>query len=116
MTPDAVVDSCVAVKWLLTEPDTPKALQVLTDVTGRGGRLIVLDLAYPEVTNAIWKQHYRGLLTLDQARLRVDRLLGLSVHVEPVQPLLKATLEIAMRYRRSAYDAAFVALSRHSSA
>jgi predicted nucleic acid-binding protein len=110
---DTVVDSCVAAKWVVSEPDTAKALQVLTDVKGAGARLIVLDLAFPEVTNVIWKQYRQGLHTLDQARVRFDDLQKLSVHVEPVRPLLKAALEIAAQYSRSAYDAAFVALARH---
>jgi predicted nucleic acid-binding protein len=110
---DVVADSCVVAKWVLTEADTAKALQVIADVTGTGGRLIVLDLALPEVANAIWKQLHRGLLTLDEARACLDNLLTLSLQTEPAQPLLKAALEIAARYDRSVYDAAFVALARH---
>jgi predicted nucleic acid-binding protein len=110
---DVVADSCVVAKWVLTEGDTAKALQVIADVTAAGGRLIVLDLAFPEVTNAIWKQHHRGLLTLDDARTRLDNLLALTVQTEPSRPLLKAALEIAARYHRSVYDATFVALARH---
>jgi predicted nucleic acid-binding protein len=110
---DVVADSCVVAKWVLTEADTAKALQVVADVTASGGRLIVLDLALPEVANAIWKQLHRGLLTLDGARTRLDNLLMLSLQTEPARPLLKAALESAVRYDRSVYDAAFVALTRH---
>jgi predicted nucleic acid-binding protein len=110
---DVVADSCVVAKWVLSEADTAKALQVIADVTGAGGRLIVLDLALPEVANAIWKQYYRGLLTLDDARTRLDNLLTLSLQTEAARPLLKAAFEIAARYRRSVYDATFVALARH---
>ncbi len=113
MISDTVADSCVVAKWILSEPDTPKAMQIVTDAKVAGVRLIVLDLVFPEVTNAIWKQHHRGLLTLDEARVCLDDLQRLAVHVEPARPLLKAALEIATRYNRSAYDAAFVALARH---
>jgi DNA polymerase III alpha subunit len=63
--PDVVADRCAVAKWVLTEADTAKALQVVADVTGSGGRLDVLDLAFPEVANAIWKQLHRGLLTCE---------------------------------------------------
>jgi len=110
---DVVADSRVVAKWVLTEPDTAKALQVIADVTAAGGSLIVLDLAFPEVTNAIGKQHHRSLLTLDDARTRLDNLLALTIQTEPARPLLQAALEIGARYHRSVYDAAFVALARH---
>jgi predicted nucleic acid-binding protein len=110
---DTVVDSCVVAKWVISEPDTPQAMQILTEAKGAGVRLVVLDLAFPEVTNAIWKQYHQGRITLDEARLYFDDLQRLNLHVEPARSLLKAALEIAARYRRSAYDAAFVALARH---
>jgi predicted nucleic acid-binding protein len=98
---DVVADSCVVAKWVLTEADTAKALQVIADVTAAGGCLLVLDLALPEVTNTIWKQHHRGLLALGEARARLDTLLALSLQTEPARALLKSALEIGARFHRS---------------
>src|SRR5947207_9040977 len=108
---DIVVDSSVMAKWVLPEADSPQAQSLITEAARTRDRLIVLDLAYPEITNAIWKQHYRGLVTLDEARLLLDKLLACPVHVEPAHRLLRPGLEIAAKYRRSAYDALFVALA-----
>jgi predicted nucleic acid-binding protein len=63
--PDMVVDSSVVAKWVLPEVDTAKAQSLLAEAARTGSRLIMLDLAYPEIANAIWKQYYRGLATLD---------------------------------------------------
>ena len=64
---DVVVDSCVAAKWVLTEPDSPKAIQILTDSTHSGSLLFVLDLIFAEVGNAIWKRLARSLITQTEA-------------------------------------------------
>lgn len=107
---DIIIDSSVAAKWILPEPDSSEAQRVLVEVTAAGSRLIVLDLVYPEVANAIWKQRHRGLATHDEARQFLQELTTIPVHAEPAAPLLTPALEIAMTYDRSLYDALFVAL------
>jgi predicted nucleic acid-binding protein len=107
---DTVVDSSVVAKWILPEPDSAQADRLIDEVALKGERLFVLDLAFVEVANAIWKRHHRGLATLDEARGSVDDLLQSLVHVEPAKRLLKPALEIAAKYHRAVYDALFVAL------
>jgi len=53
---DTVVDSSVVAKWVLPESDSPQTHRLITEVALKGERLIVLDLALVEVTNAIWKR------------------------------------------------------------
>lgn len=89
---DVVVDSSVISKWVFPESDSPLADQVMTDVARRGGRPIVLDLARVEVTNAIWKRHYRGLNTIDEARQSLELLLGLPLVVHEANRLLRPAL------------------------
>lgn len=50
---DTVVDSSVVAKWVLPEADSAHAQRLITEVAAAGQRLVVLDLALPEVTNAI---------------------------------------------------------------
>jgi predicted nucleic acid-binding protein len=109
---DMVVDSSVVAKWVLPESDSPQAHRLITEVALKGERLIVLDLALIEVTNAIWKRQYRGLSTLAEARQFLDELLRSPVQVESSTHLLPAALAIATQYQRSVYDSLFVALSR----
>ena len=107
---DIVVDSSVIAKWILPEPDSVQAQRLVSEVALKGGRLIALDLAFAEVTNAIWKRYHRGLATLDEARQFLDDLLQIPVHVEGTIRLLKPALEVAAKYDRAIYDALFVAL------
>ena len=108
---DYIVDSCVIAKWILWESDSAQAQRFASDVKMAGARLMVLDLAFVETTNAIWKRFHRKLLTLADTDQLLDKLSRIPVHVEPAQPLLRAALSIAIKYRRSVYDALFVALS-----
>jgi predicted nucleic acid-binding protein len=107
---DTVVDSSVVAKWILPEADSAQAQRLISEVALKGDRLIVLDLAFVEVTNAIWKLNHRGLATVDEARQFLDQLLQSPVHVELANRLLKLALDIAAKYDRAVYDALFVAL------
>jgi predicted nucleic acid-binding protein len=56
---DTIVDSSVVAKWIVKETDSPHAQRLISEITLKGEHLIVLDLAFVEVTNAIWKLHHR---------------------------------------------------------
>jgi predicted nucleic acid-binding protein len=107
---DIVVDSSVVVKWILPEADSAHAERITTEVPAAGGRLIVLDLVLPEVSNAIWKRFRRGMITLPEARKALANLRGSPIHLESADRLLESALEIAVKYDRAVYDALFVAL------
>src|SRR5438128_1844440 len=106
------IDSSVVAKWILPEPDSPKAHTLLSNAASTGGQLIVLDLVFPEVANAIWKRHRQKLLTLPEAHQLLALLARLPVQVEPAAPLLAPAFEIATKYDRAIYDALFVALTQ----
>jgi predicted nucleic acid-binding protein len=109
---DSVVDSSVVAKWILPEADSAKAQLFLSESAQRNERLVILDLVYAEVANAIWKQYHRGLATLVECRAFLDSLLHCPVQVESAIRLLQPALEIAAKYRRSIYDSLFVALAQ----
>ena len=107
---DIVVDSSVVAKWILPESDSAHAERLTTEVPAAGGRLIVLDLILPEVTNAIWKRHRQKAMTLPEARQALALLRQFPIHLEPAARLLDQAFEIAVKYDRAVYDALFVAL------
>ena len=109
---DIVVDSSVVAKWVVPEPDSPQAHRVVADTKAAGGRLIVLDLVFPEVVNVIWKKHRQKLVTLEKAKEFLDDLVQFPVQAEPAARLLPQAFEIAVKYDRAVYDALFVALAQ----
>jgi predicted nucleic acid-binding protein len=108
---DVVVDSSVMAKWFLPEPDSAQAQRLLTETVSAGGRLIVVDLAFPEVASAIWKRQRQGMITPGEADQMLDALIRCPVHVEPSFRLLRSGFALAVQYDRSIYDALFAALA-----
>jgi predicted nucleic acid-binding protein len=108
--PDVIVDSCVAAKWALPESDSPKAIQLVTDSVQSGSRLLVLDIVFAEVGNAIWKQLMRGTISLQTAHQSLLDFNTSPIYVEESRRRIQPALAIAAKYRRSFYDSLFVAL------
>jgi len=106
---DVAIDSSVAVKWVLPESDSPRAEQCGLDVIQTGGRLIILDFAYAEVANALWKECHRGRLTAAEVAQQFRLFTSRPLQVVPAKPLLAAALDLGMRYDCAVYDALFVA-------
>jgi predicted nucleic acid-binding protein len=108
---DYVIDSSVVAKWVLPEADSASAHKLIDASLATESQLLVLDLVFPEVANAIWKQHHRHIITSPQARKMFKELDAFPLTVVPARNLLAAALEIAMEYDRAVYDALFVALT-----
>lgn len=104
-----VVDASIAAKWLIPEQFTTKALSL----RGRPYQLLVPPHLRVEVSNALWKRHRRGDLTLDDARDRVAFIANDRLVEEPAthDDLLPAAFEYASRHDRTIYDALYVALA-----
>jgi predicted nucleic acid-binding protein len=109
---DLVLDSSVVAKWLLPEADTAKSHQLIEHAVASGSRLIVLDLVFPEVANAIWKRYRQRIINREEARELLEALMRSPVTVEPATCVLNSAFEIAMAYDRAIYDALFVALAQ----
>ncbi|MBI2803850.1 MAG: type II toxin-antitoxin system VapC family toxin [Planctomycetes bacterium] len=109
---DVVVDSSVVVKWILPESDSADAVRVKDEVMAANGKLIVLDLVWPEVSNAIWKSHRQRKITLANAQQALAVLKGLPFQAKPAASALEKAFDIAVKYDRAVYDALFVALAQ----
>jgi predicted nucleic acid-binding protein len=108
---DLVADSSVVAKWVMPEADSPPARLLMATVAQRGDRFVVLDLVYPEVANAIWKQFRRTQASIEDAKLYIAELLTLDLEIKAARELLPDAWEIAAQYGVAVYDAMFVALT-----
>jgi predicted nucleic acid-binding protein len=106
---DFIVDASVVAKWLVDEPDSAQARELISP----DSYLRAPDLIVPEVTNVLWKKHQRGDLTGDKATECLNMLLqdhiDVTVHLLPGRILGKRALEIANATGRSAYDCLYLA-------
>ncbi len=112
MTPAAVViDSSVAVKWLLPEPGTDRALALRDEIVRGRRRALAPAIIHAELANALWK---RVAFTGMESRLAASMLAAFrDVPIELVScdALALPALELACSHRRSVYDCLFLALS-----
>jgi predicted nucleic acid-binding protein len=109
---DVILDSSVVAKWVLPEPDSADALDLISEVLGQGGRLVALDLAFPETANAIWKWHRQGHGSLADATQCLEALLHAPLRLEPALRFMNLAFQIGTSLDRAIYDALFVAAAR----
>jgi len=106
-----VLDASVAVKLVLPEPDSAKALALEADFRNQIHDLIAPDTFPIEVAHALTKAERRGLLLPGQAAARLSRILAYPPDLMPYLPLLSRAVEIAAQARIGVYDCLYVALA-----
>lgn len=106
MTP-VVVDSSVAMKWFVPEVLSDRALRLLDG----NFELLAPDLLIPECGNVLWKKISRDQLGAEEGRAILHALGRAPIRIVGSPALIEAALEIAMVFRRSVYDALYVALA-----
>ncbi|HEX9277483.1 MAG TPA: type II toxin-antitoxin system VapC family toxin [Casimicrobiaceae bacterium] len=102
-----VIDASIAAKWLFDEPESELADLLLS----RGDLLLAPDLLYAEIGNVVWKRLGRGELDLSKTDAILDQLLAAPVKLFPISRFMRETVRIAHRYRRTFYDASYLALA-----
>jgi predicted nucleic acid-binding protein len=102
-----VVDSSVAAKWFVAEPDSPAARALLQ----RSDTLVAPDLLVAEVCNALWQKVRNQEISADQALLAASHLPGMFDSLVEAAALIPRALELALRFDQPLYDCLYVALA-----
>jgi predicted nucleic acid-binding protein len=108
----AVVDASVVLKWQFDDEECiSQAIALRDDFYLRGTiQVIAPQLLIFEIANGITVAARMKRISQDKAAEALNNLLALNVEIKIIEPLL--ILELSLRYRLSAYDAAYVALAR----
>ena len=101
-----VIDASIAVKWVVEEDGTEKALAL----RGRS-KLIAPELLVAECANIFWKKKQRDELSQDEALLAARLLQASDVELLPTRALLESATRIAIELDHPAYDCLYVALA-----
>lgn len=107
-----VIDTSVAIKWLTPEKEQNliQSRNLLKLLLAKEIKILVPDLIVHELSNALVKGKKASV---GQAAEYLKEFLGLPLTVVPYSlPLLKETVNIAVQYDLTAYDAIFVALAK----
>ena len=110
-----VVDASVAVSLVLRdEPFHPCAMAPFERFAKHELELLTVPLLIFEVTNALWKAVRLGRIDFDDAMEAVRKIVELRIPYEHVHPA--TILELAHEHKRTAYDAAYLALAEREEA
>jgi len=113
---DCVVDASVGIKLFLVEPLSDRADALFTHLTTTPpARFYVPDLFFIECTNILWKYVRRFGYPPEAAQQDVADLTRLPLQVASTADLAEAALALAVAHEITAYDAAYVALTRRLS-
>ena len=108
MTEQAVVNSCVAVKWVVREEHSDQAIELL----GADLQLVAPDLALMEIANALWKNVKRGLLAVDEAKVRLNDVPGFFNKLLSTPDLMAEAFALGLAVDVPIYDCAYVVAAR----
>jgi predicted nucleic acid-binding protein len=103
-----VVDTSVAIKAVLEEPDSDRADAVFEAAARGSHRLVAPELLVYEFGNVLWKQVRRAVLTEAEAKRAIERFPFNQIDLLPGHSLLPRAFAYTIRYGLTVYDAAFL--------
>lgn len=103
-----VVDTSVAVKWVVPEVLSDRADELLA----RDPDLLAPDLLLVEAANALWKKTMRKEISAREAERALRLLAESGIDLRPTAPLLARAMGLARRLGHPVYDCVYLALSQ----
>ncbi|HEY6539310.1 MAG TPA: type II toxin-antitoxin system VapC family toxin [Ktedonobacteraceae bacterium] len=114
MRNSVVVDTSVALKWVLDEPDSNIAVQLLEEWNNRETLIMAPALLAYEITNALYQRMRRSDFSLERCKEALIGFTSVSIEFDfsQVFSLSSRTTELAKLYNLPAtYDAHYLALA-----
>ena len=106
-----VLDSSVAIKWFLAEPDSAKALDIRDNFARGIHELLAPDVFPVEAAHSITRAERQGRIKPGEAAIFFHDIVRNAPVIKPTPPLLIRAIEISLSTRQAAYDCIFVALA-----
>src|SRR5258708_8259761 len=99
-----VVDSSVALKWVLPEADSAKAIRLRDEYKNGVHELIAPDIFLPEIANGLASAERQGRIKTGESAVLLHDVFRTGPAVHPAPPLLLRAVALAIARRRSVYD------------
>lgn len=106
-----VLDSNVALKWVLRESDSDKARQLRVDYQQQTQELLAPDVFPIEAAHALARSERRGIISPAQGPMFLAGILASQPQLYPYVPLLWRAYNISSQARIGVYDCLYVALA-----
>lgn len=105
------LDSNDGLKWVLKEPDSPKAVRLRDEFRHGTHQLIAPDVFPVEVAHAIAKAERRGVIRVGDGSQKLADVITFMPDLHPYLPLLPRAFAIASAARHGVYDCLYIALA-----
>jgi predicted nucleic acid-binding protein len=106
-----VLDSSVALKWVLPEADSAKAIR-LRDEYGNGvHELLAPDLFPSEIANGLASAERQQRIRTGESAIFLNDVLSAASALHLSSPLLIRAMEMAITTKRAVYDCIYLALA-----
>ena len=106
-----VLDASVAVKWVLPEADSAKALSLRDDYRKGIHQLLAPDIFKVEAAHTLTRAERRKILQQGEAINRMVLLMQSRPLLRPFSSLLPRAMDISSQQRIGVYDCLYVALA-----
>ena len=106
-----VLDSNVALKWVLPEPDSAKARQLRADFQNAVHDLLSPEVFEVEIAHALTRAERQGRIQVGEASILWSDLMSTPPRFEVNGPLLPRAIEISSSMRVGVYDCLYIALA-----
>lgn len=101
-----ILDASIVVKLAVDEPGRDALVTVLA---ARDDAIVVPDLMFVELANALWRKCVAGEVTAEQARDAMQHSVQTFRDVVPARGLASQALKIALQVKHPAYDCFYLA-------
>jgi predicted nucleic acid-binding protein len=106
-----VLDSNVAIKWVLSEPDSNIAIRLRNEFALGLHELLAPDIFPIEVAHALARAERRGIIQINEGWPKTTDVLMTSPALHGYLPLLPRAFAIASKAKIGVYDCLYIALA-----
>jgi predicted nucleic acid-binding protein len=95
-----VLDSSVALKWVLPEADSAKAIRLGNEYKTGVHELLAPDVFVPEIANALASAERQGRIKAGESAIYLHDILRAAPALHPTPPLVLRAMAVAIASRR----------------
>ena len=106
-----VLDSSVALKWVLPETDSVKAIRLRDEYKNGIHELLAPDIFTPEIANGLASAERQGRIKPGESAILLLDVVRAAPALHPTAPLLLRAMALAIATRRAVYDCIYLALA-----
>src|SRR5208337_254926 len=106
-----VLDSSVALKWVLPEADSAKAIRLRDEYSNGLHELVAPDIFPSEIANGLVSAERQKRIRIGESAIFLNEVLSAAPALHQSSPLLIRAMEIAISTKQAIYDCLYVALA-----